>query len=120
MFVQMSPDEQRVCAAWKQAAAELGFGFIPSFSVTYGGESYTYLGLVHNFGGPKGALLAVYEQGHGMLEYPELNGYHVSLLNAASYADYKRQHFIDTLNDLQWFGPDTERPAWYSGKPWTA
>jgi hypothetical protein len=116
----MSPDEQSVCGAWQLAAQELGFRFTPSFSINLDGQSHTFLGLVHGFGGPKGALLAIYEPGHSLSEYPQPDGYHVSLLSASSYCKYERQHFIDTLDDLQWCGPDTERPPWYSGKPWTS
>ena len=115
----MSPDEQRVSEAWQQAAQDLGFRFTPSFPITLDEQAYRFLGLVHDFGGPKGALLAIYEPEHPLSEYPEPEGYHVSLLNASSYDHYERQHFIDTLDDFQWFGPDTERQAWYSGKPWT-
>jgi hypothetical protein len=116
----MPPDQQRVCDAWQQAARELGFRFTPSFPITLDGRSYTFLGLIHRFGGPNGALLALYEPGHSLSEFPQPDGFHVSLLSAGSYDHYERQHFIDTLDDLQWFGPDTERPAWYSGKPWTS
>ena len=116
----MSPDEQRVCEAWRQAAQELGFRFTPSVAITSDTQSYTFLGLVHGFGAPKGALVALSESGRALSEYPQPNGYHVSLLTVSSYDHYERQHFIDTLDDLQWFGPDGERPAWYSGKPWTS
>ncbi len=116
----MSPDEQRVCEAWQQAAQKLGFRFTPAFPVTVDGKSFTFLGLVHGFGAPKGALLAIFESGHSLSEYPQPEGYHVSLLSAPSYDHYDRQHFIDTLDDFQWCGPETERPPWYSGKPWTS
>jgi hypothetical protein len=116
----MSLDEQRVCEAWQQAAQELGFRFTPSVRISLDAQSYTFLGLVHSFGGPEGALLALYQPGHSLSEYPQPDGYHVSLLSASSYDHYERQHFVDTLDDFQWFGPEVERPEWYSGKPWTS
>lgn len=115
----MSSDEERVCKAWEQAAEDLEFRFTPAFPITVNGRSFTFLGLVHSFGGPKGTLLAIYESGHSLSEYPQPDGYHLSLLSISSYDHYERQDFIDTLDDLQWYGPVGEQPAWYSGKPWT-
>jgi hypothetical protein len=37
---------------------------------------------------------------------------------AADYGEYRRQLFIDTLDDWQFLGPDSERPAWYTGRTW--
>ena len=36
-----------------------------------------------------------------------------------SYLRYDRAHFIDTLNDLGWFGPKENTPSWYTGAPWS-
>jgi len=34
------------------------------------------------------------------------------------YGEYSDKAFIDTLDDWQFFGPDSERPQWYTGKYW--
>jgi hypothetical protein len=113
-------EEVALSAAWEEAARDLGFRFTSGFVDTLSdGRRIRYAGLVDDFGAPKGALLAVYRRGHTLAEYPHSEGYFVSMLNPASYTRYDRQFFIDTLNDFGWFGPDEQRPAWYTGKPWT-
>jgi hypothetical protein len=45
-------------------------------------------------------------------------GYFCSVL-FPTYEEYKRELFIDTLDDWQFFGSERERPPWYTGKPWS-
>ena len=116
----MSPEEERVRQAWEEAARDLGFRFTAPFPHNASdASSFMYTGLVHDFGGPKGALLAIIGP-ETSRSFPHAEGFHVSLLNAASYSRYHRQHFIDTLDDLGWFGPESAKPSWYTGKPWTS
>jgi hypothetical protein len=35
------------------------------------------------------------------------------------YRAYRRQLFIDTLNDWGWFGEKGKEPPWYTGQSWT-
>ncbi|MCP3930771.1 MAG: hypothetical protein GY705_16915, partial [Bacteroidetes bacterium] len=37
-------------------------------------------------------------------------------LNSNNYNRYNRDQFIDTLEDWGWYGDETKRPAWYTGK----
>jgi hypothetical protein len=37
-----------------------------------------------------------------------------------AYASVDLDLFRATLNDWGWYGSDTSRPAWYSGKSWTS
>jgi len=115
----MTDTEARVVSAWKEAAADLRIRFIsPFIAQSTSGLRHEYLGLVPMFGGPIGTLIRVLREPSEKSPDPEGDGYYWSILSPG-YARYDRQSFIDTLDDWQFFGPDTERPEWYSGKSWT-
>ena len=115
----MTDIESRVVAAWKTAAADLGIRFIsPYIAQSTSGLRHEYLGLVQMFGGPIGVLVRVLGEPSEKSPDPTGDGYYWSILSSG-YAQYDRQSFIDTLDDWQFFGPETERPEWYSGKSWT-
>lgn len=42
--------------------------------------------------------------------------YYWSGINPKNYCEYEREHFINTLEDWGWFGPDSKNPSWYTGK----
>ena len=44
--------------------------------------------------------------------------YAQSALNPDSYEPYRRELYIDTLNDWGWFGPSTAEPSWFTGAYW--
>ncbi len=46
------------------------------------------------------------------------NRLYISVLHA-SYRTYRRETFVDTLNDWGWYGAPSEVPYWYSGTSWT-
>jgi hypothetical protein len=79
------------------------------------GETVTYEAFIPDFGGPAGTVI-------GVLDDPvpdpirAKRGYYYSNL-APSYRQYRRDLFIETLNDWQWFGDAQRTPHWYSGKP---
>jgi len=108
--------EARVVAAWKEAAADLGIRFISPFvAPSVAGLKHEYLGLVHMFGGQAGTLIRLLREPSEKSPDPTGDGYYWSILGP-DYARYNRQLFIDTLDDWQFFGPDSERPEWYSGR----
>ena len=108
--------EARVVAAWKEAAADLGIRFISPFvAPSVAGLKHEYLGLVHMFGGQAGTLIRVLREPSEKSPDPTGDGYYWSILGP-DYARYNRQLFIDTLDDWQFCGPDSERPEWYSGR----
>jgi hypothetical protein len=115
----MTSQETRVVAAWKAAAADLGFRFTAPFLVTApDGRQHEHLGLVHLFGRPAGALISVLGEPSEKLPHPAGESYYRSVLGS-NYDQYDRQMFVDTLNDWQFFGSNTERPSWYSGASWS-
>jgi hypothetical protein len=46
-------------------------------------------------------------------------GYSVSDLSDG-YNAFDEALFIGTLNDWQWCGEESQKPAWYTGEPWTS
>jgi hypothetical protein len=112
----MTDTEAKVVAAWKQAEADLGIQFTSPFNApSADGSTQEHLGLVHRFGRRLGTLIRVLHEPSEKSPHPAGEDYYFSIL-APGYGLYERQLFIDTLDDWQFFGPDCERPAWYSGK----
>jgi hypothetical protein len=115
----MTDTEAKVVAAWKQAEVDLGIRFTTPFVITLSdGSQQAHLGLVHQFGRKLGALISVLHEPSENIRHPDEENYYWSILGPG-YATYDRQAFIDTLDDWQFFGPESERPKWYSGKNWT-
>jgi hypothetical protein len=115
----MTDTEDKVVAAWKEAAADLGIQFTSPFVVTTtDGCSHEHLGLVHQFGSRTGTLISVLDEPSERTPRPSLGDYYWSILGPG-YTRYERQKFIDTLDDWKFLGSEAERPSWYSGKSWT-
>ena len=105
-----------ITSAFVTAAAELGFSFEPYISLDLGGTGIQTLGLVRNFGSEKGTLLFARDGSPDPAIRARLTaeGYFSSEL-FADYETYERDLFTATLDDWQWFGAESSRPAWYSG-----
>jgi hypothetical protein len=109
--------DNRVSAAWLEAAADLGISVIAPFSLKNAtGEVIAYEAHILDFGGPMGTVVGGLEDDVG--DARRQSGFFLSNL-ANSYQKYDPQLFIDTLNDWQWFGEKGKEPCWYTGKPWT-
>lgn len=116
---RMNELERRICSAWRRASEDLGVQFSAPFAVmTPSGQSYAYLGLVHDFGRSRGTLICMIEGDCPKLPVDLEGEYGVSLLGD-SYAVYERQLFEPTLSDWGWCGPADQRPSWLTGQPWT-
>jgi hypothetical protein len=112
----MTDTEAKVVAAWQEAAADLGIQFTSPFLVTSSdGRRHEYLGLVHQFGRRTGTLISVLHEPSEHAPYPAGEDYYWSTLGSG-YGRYERQSFIDTVDDWQFFGSESERPEWYTGK----
>jgi hypothetical protein len=111
----MTDIEAQVVAAWKEAAADLGFQFTSPFvMMSEDGCSFEHLGLVHHFGRRVGTLISVLHEPSERIPHLANDDYFWSILGQI-YGRYERQEFVDTLRDWQYFGPESERPSWYSG-----
>jgi hypothetical protein len=117
----MTEIESKVVEAWRQAADDLGIRFSSPFSiVTRGGHRMDCIGFVHQYGRRAGTIISVLHQPSSLADLVgkwQDDDHFISVLGTR-YGQYDRQHFIDTLDDWQFFGPDTERPSWYTGKCW--
>jgi hypothetical protein len=110
--------ESSVVAAWRTAAEDLGIHFTSPFHVEWEGQQIEALGLVHAFGRRIGTIISVLHQPSSRVRHRAADDYYHSQLSD-SYAQYRRQFFIDTLDDWKFFGPEAERPSWYGGKNWS-
>lgn len=106
-------------AVWRQAAQDLGFEFIAPFTLPDGGQTLAYLGLVPQFGSPKGMLVIVGLHADRHTRIAQQHGYGYSCFPEHS-EPYDREGFIDVLNDWGWSGSPDTAPSWYTGEPWTS
>jgi hypothetical protein len=114
----MTAIESKVVQAWRQAADDLGIRFSSPFVVTRpDGSSFECIGFIHHFGRRLGTIISVIGEPSSNVKLSADEDYFSSQLSPG-YCAYKRQSFINTLDDWAFFGPDAERPAWYTGKYW--
>ena len=114
----MTEVEAKVVAAWREAAKDLGIRFTSPFSLERDGSSSERLGFVHHFGRRIGTVISVLGEPSSHSRFAADDHYYFSMLSP-KYSAYERQYFIDTLDDWKFFGPDSERPSWYTGKNWS-
>ena len=116
----MTQVEATVIDAWQRAASDLGIQVSAPYVVTTpDGVPVEAIGLVHQFGGAIATLLSVLGEPSSRMTMPEMDGYYRSELEPNSYSEYRRQHFVDALNDWGYVGSERDRPAWYSGRSWS-
>jgi|SRR5689334_17793443 len=109
-----------IVGAFSEASERLGFEFEPAFTLMLPtGKNINTLGLVHNFGSEAGTLLFFESAAPAEEIQAEIKamGYHLSVL-FPSYCTYDEPHFKATLDDWQYFGRESERPTWYTGRSW--
>ena len=112
----MSAGERAVAAAWRAAAADLGIAVVAPFTLTTShGAAYSFPALVQGFGTPSGTLICVQERQSALRELVEQNGYRCVGLCTDDYTEYHRELFVWLLDDFEWVGPASKRPAWHAG-----
>ena len=117
----MTEIEAKVVAAWREAAADLGFLFTSPYVLTLpDGSRQEHLGLVHHFGRRVGTLISVLHEPSEHFRHPPGDDYFWSILGPC-YRHYRRDDIIETLGDWGYFGPAASRPEWYTpAAHWTA
>lgn len=102
--------------AWIDASNDLGIRYIHPFTYrTKDGREYTTTGgLLPDFGGPIGTLLRTRFDPETMDSTDDDTDYYSSGLNPHCYEPYRRDVYIETLNDWGWFGEGSP-PDWFSG-----
>ena len=112
----------RITNAFMQEASHLGYEFQTGFAVTLrDGSVVRSLGRLPFFGSRRGALLFAEDAKPSADSLRALHemGYFTSLL-FASYECFDAKLFSETLDDLGYYGPESDRPAWYTGASWFA
>jgi hypothetical protein len=110
----------RVVEAWRRAADDLGLHFTAPFTTSRRGDRIEGMGFIHHFGRRLGTIISVLGEPSSLAHLVGKGqdvDYYISMLGPG-YTDYRRESFIDTLDDRQFYGPDSARPVWYSGKHW--
>ena len=100
--------------SWTDAAKDLGVRIDTSFLVN-GSEVI----LIKSYGSKLGTLIVPVEP-RIKIDFEDLKnkGFYVSQLGDG-YEKYNKDLFIDTLNDWGYYGSESLKPIWYSGKPWS-
>ena len=104
------------------AATQLNFEFQPWFSVSLpDGAIVESIGCLPFFGSTRGTLVFAEQARPSPASFRALDemGYFTSLL-FVSYERFDERHFAETLDDWGFAGPDSDRPAWRTGKSWGA
>ena len=106
--------------AWLDAANDLGIRVVHPFAfTTTGGVTVTTSGVfLPDFGSQLGTLLLCRFDPVELGDFAEEVDYFQSGLNPNSYEPYRRELYIDTLNDWGWFGAESAQPLWFTGKYW--
>jgi hypothetical protein len=107
--------DDAISQAWREAAEDLGIRVVAPFTLQ-ADEPIAYEAHLLDFGGPKGTVVGVLSD--KLDDCRAAQGFYSSNLSL-SYRGYERQHFINTLNDWGWYGPEELRPVWYTGKSWS-
>jgi hypothetical protein len=108
--------------AWRVAASDLGLDVVAPYRLVdpTSDEPIDCVALVRAFGCAEGAiLLDLGSTTSAQHDAASRLGYFATRINVVAYSNYERTAFVDTLNDWGWFGPEGQRPGWYTGQPWT-
>ena len=102
--------------AWLEASHDLGIRYVHpfTFATKDGRQCTTTGGWLPDFGGPHGTLLLTRFDPESMDESVDDTDYYTSGLNPESYEPYRRDVYIETLNDWGWFGAGAP-PDWFTG-----
>jgi hypothetical protein len=107
--------ESASAKAWRAAGEDLGIRFESPFAMHYKNEAYWCAGLLPDFGGPKGTIIACRFAVDDIFDVADALGFYASGLNPYYYESYDRESFCVTLNDWGWFGDPATAPAWFTG-----
>ncbi|HEY2589849.1 MAG TPA: hypothetical protein VGI81_29160 [Tepidisphaeraceae bacterium] len=103
--------------AWLEAAGDLGIRVVHPFSFTNRlGVRATTVGVhLPDFGAPAGTLLTCRFDPDDIDEAADETDFFQAALSPHWYEPYRREIFVDALNDLGWFGPADATPPWFRG-----
>lgn len=103
--------------AWREAGSRLMIRVMAPFEVALtDGSTVEVEAFLPDFGGPQGTL-AVSLADEVRAKKVAGEEKYVSLLGPA-YRRFDETLFRETLDDWGWFGAESARPTWYTGRPW--
>ncbi len=105
----------RAARAWQDAAADFGIRFESPFAMQHDGTICWCAGLLPDFGGPKGTVIASREADDNIFDVAEALGLYASGLSPHPHEIYDRSQFSQTLDDWGWFADPSAAPTWFSG-----
>jgi hypothetical protein len=113
----MSHGANPMAKAWLEAGADLGIRVVHPFTFTNRtGASATTVGVyLPDFGAPSGTLLTCRFDSDEVDEAAEETDFFISALSPRTYEPYRREVFVEALNDWGWFGPRDSAPPWFAG-----
>ncbi len=99
--------------AWIEAGSDLGIRVVHPFSFTSRtGVAVTTAGVyLPDFGAPLGTLLMCRFDADEVYEAAEETDFFRSAISPHSYEPYRREVFVETLNDCGWFGSLGSKPS---------
>ncbi len=111
---------KKVVDAWHNAAIDLKLKIqSPVILKTHDSQEINFELLIEDFGTSLGTIVfSIDNYNSDDFSLAKQADYYCSAVNPDSYSVYERQHFIDTLNDWQYFGKESEKPDWYTGQSW--
>lgn len=115
----MKIDKDNIAVAWTKAADELALRItIPFIIRLEDGRKFEFIGLIEDFGSPKGTLicLPIEWDDESFRDLAKLHGYYCSGLYS-SYETYDKGLFVETLIDWGWYGEKGKHPVWYNAPP---
>jgi len=106
--------------AWIKAGRALGVEVIAPFAFESRERSIRCTAFIRHFGRPDGTVVVPIDSPdcQSVAEAASEAGYYCSFL-APVYEQFDRDLFVSTLDDWGWFGDEEDKPAWYSGMPWS-
>jgi hypothetical protein len=105
--------DEKLINAWKTASRELEIEIISPYEMNTENGKVRYPEFVKNFGGKKGTIIARHSY---FMDYPmpKHKDYFFSAVNEDVYSHFDRKLFIETLIDWGYFGPDENKPIWFT------
>lgn len=108
---------RKVSKAWVHAGQDLGVKVTAPYEIRSGSRGVIYAAYLHEFGSQKGTLVGVLTPPDLMVDeeakqVAERAGMYVSFVSPEGYDEYRKDLFIETLQDWGYFGPEKHRPQW--------
>jgi hypothetical protein len=107
--------DRQLSNAWRDARDDLGIRVVAPFSIALPNGPIQAEAHVLDFGSPSGAIAMSFS--NPFAKDVDLSSRYWRSLLGKTYRTYRRESFVEMLNDWGWFGAKDQAPAWYTGAP---